>query len=194
MTGQTVHLINTPGFNDSLRSDGETFQELAAAREKKLKLSGIVYLHRITETRLHGSDHRARKTFKAMCGAQGFREVIVATTVWDGLVGDAIQKPHARQVQLEANISDDLIAGSGRLVAQSAGAVDVRKIVEHIITKNLQITLAFQTEHIDQGLTLHRTGAGRIAYDNFRTFLDSEKHEAGSNRANVLEHLRATRE
>ena len=200
MSERTVHLIDTPGFNDSLRSDGETFQELAywlaAAHENKLKLSGIVYLHRITDTRLHGSAHRALEMFKAMCGVQGFRGVVVATTMWDGLVGDEIQKAHARQVQLEAKIHDEVIAGGGRLVALSAGAVDVRKIVGHIMAMNVRMTLAFQTEHVDQSLPLHRTGAGKIIYDTFRTFLDLEKpsaDEAGSNMAKVLEPLRATR-
>ncbi|KAF2624833.1 hypothetical protein BU25DRAFT_423933 [Macroventuria anomochaeta] len=164
MAERTVHLIDTPGFNDSLRSDGETFQELAywlaAAHENKLKLSGIVYLHRITDTRMHGSAHRALETFKAICGAQGFRGVVVATTMWDGLVGYEIQKAHARQEQST-------------------------------------MTLALQTEHVDQGLQLHRTEAGRIIYDNFRTFLDLEKlsaDEAGSNTAKVLEPLHATRQ
>jgi predicted GTPase len=37
---RTIHLIDTPGFNDTGRSDGETLQELAfwlaAAHEREL--------------------------------------------------------------------------------------------------------------------------------------------------------------
>lgn len=199
MAERTVHLIDTPGLNDSLRSDAETFQELAywlaAAHENKLKLSGIVYLHRITDTRLQGSAHRSLKMFKAMCGPQAFQGVIVATTMWDELVGDEIQKAHARQVQLKAKIHDDVIIGGGRLVALSAGAVDIRKIVRHTVAKDARITLAFQTEHVDRGLPIHMTGAGRVVYDHLCMSLDVDKPSASGayrNTAEGIEALRAT--
>jgi hypothetical protein len=200
MAERTVHLIDTPGFNDTSRSDGETFQELAywlaAAHESKLQLSGIIYLHRITDVRLHGSAHRALKVFKAMCGTQAFRGVVVATTMWDGLVGDEIEKAHTRQIQLKDKIHGDVIMGGGKLTALSAGAIDARKVVHHILAKNVRMTLAFQIEHVDQGLPLHETGAGMVLYDSALTSLGSGQlstNSTGNNVATVLEPLRATR-
>lgn len=62
---RTIHLIDTPGFDDSVRSDEETLQELAywlvKAYERSILLSGIVLLHRITDTGCMGQ-HSERWT------------------------------------------------------------------------------------------------------------------------------------
>ncbi|KAF1357942.1 hypothetical protein EJ07DRAFT_20705, partial [Lizonia empirigonia] len=84
---RTIHLIDTPGFDDSVRSDEDTLQELAywlvKAYERSILLSGIVLLHRITDTRLYGSAQRALDTIKVICGQEAFCGTVVATTMWD---------------------------------------------------------------------------------------------------------------
>ncbi len=50
-----VFLVDTPGFDDSTRSDVEVLRELAAwltaTYAKEIRLSGIIYLHRINQPR-----------------------------------------------------------------------------------------------------------------------------------------------
>ncbi|KAL2829143.1 ankyrin repeat-containing domain protein [Aspergillus pseudoustus] len=53
-TLQTIYLIDTPGFDDTYQTDSEVLGEIArwleASYASKTRLSGIIYLHRITES------------------------------------------------------------------------------------------------------------------------------------------------
>lgn len=50
-----------------------------------IKLSGILYLHRITDNRMSGSPHRNLRMFGQLCGDQASRNVILITTMWDNI-------------------------------------------------------------------------------------------------------------
>lgn len=50
-----------------------------------LQLSGIVYLHRITDTRLNGFIGNNLAIFKSLCGDAFYPRVVLATTGWDSL-------------------------------------------------------------------------------------------------------------
>lgn len=188
--GRTVHLIDTPGFNDTLRSDGETLQELAywliAASEHGFRLSGIVYLHCIADTRFHRSSQQSLDLFKAICGADAFRGAVIATTMWDRMTCD-IDKANRRQSQLKEKIQEDMLPCGAKLWALSAAGVDAQKVIRHIVRKDLRLTLALQTEIVDRGYPLQETQAGKILYgDILRSFrridtsMDSYKEEAAA--------------
>ncbi|RYN50593.1 hypothetical protein AA0118_g10822 [Alternaria tenuissima] len=146
--GRTVHLIDTPGFNDSRRSDGETLQELAywlaAAYERDIKISGIIYLHCITNNRFQGSAVRALSAFKKMCGEEVFKGVIVATTMWDKVTADELAKAEIRHEELQEKIRQDVIRGGGKL-----------------------------RELVDENRLIHETGAGQVLYDDLKGSIET---------------------
>ncbi|KAI4714351.1 hypothetical protein J4E89_000030 [Alternaria sp. Ai002NY15] len=166
--GKTVHLIDTPGFNDSRRSDGETLQELAywlaAAYERKIRLSGIIYLHCITNNRLQGSAVRALSAFKSMCGEEAFSGVVVATTMWDRATQDELVRADLRHEELREKIQD-VIQHGGKLVRLSAVEIDAGKILQHIVGKSRRLTLAFQRELVDENRLIHETRAGQVLFE-----------------------------
>ncbi|KAI4605624.1 hypothetical protein J4E83_010516 [Alternaria metachromatica] len=135
-----IAVMDTPGFNDSRRPDGETLQELAywlaAAYERKIKLSGIVYLHRITDNRFQGSAVRALSAFKSMCGEEAFCGVVVATTMWDRATKDELVKAELRHEELREKIQD---------VIQHGG--------------NLR-------ELVDENRLIHETRAGQVLFED----------------------------
>ena len=175
--GRTVHLIDTPGFNDSRRSDGETLQELAywlaAAYERDIKLSGIIYLHCITNNRFQGSAVRALRAFKKMCGEEVFKGIIVATTMWDKVTTDELAKAEVRHEDLQAKILQDVIRGGGKLVRLSAVEIDAARILQHIVSKDRRLTLAFQRELVDENRLIHETGAGQVLYDDLKGSIET---------------------
>ena len=203
--GRTVHLIDTPGFNDSLRSDGETLQELAywliAASEHGFRLSGIVYLHCIADTRFHRSSQKSLDLFKAICGADAFRGAVIATTMWDRMACN-IDKANLRQSQLKEKIQGDMLPCGAKLWALSAAEVDAQKVIRHIVGKDMRLTLALQTEIVDHGYPLQDTQAGKILYGDvspsFRRIdksMDSCKEEAAAMLASLnvtCENLRSS--
>ena len=83
----TVYLIDTPGFDDTNRSDNEVLCEIAswltASYTAKIRLNGIIYLHRISDLRMQGSAKNNLFMFKKLCGQKALKNVILATTMWD---------------------------------------------------------------------------------------------------------------
>ena len=193
-----MHLIDTPGFNDTLRSDGETLQELAywliAASEHGFRLSGIVYLHCIANPRFHGSSQQSLDLLKAICGADAFCGVVIATTMWDLMTCD-ISRANRRQSQLKEKIQEDMLPCGAKLWALSAAEVDAQKVIRHIVRKDIRLTLALQTELVDRGYPLQETQAGKILYgDVLRSFrqIDTSMESCKEEAAAMLASLDAT--
>ena len=165
---QTVHLIDTPGFDDSRRSDSETLQELAywlaAAYEQEIQLSGIVYLNRITDNRLRGTAQQGLRALKAMCGNRSLHGVVFATTMWDKFAPEFILKAFKRHEELRKRIHEEMGDNGGQIVALTAGAADALKVVEQIIRRNSRMTLEFQRQLVDEGLELQETDVGKILF------------------------------
>lgn len=88
-TGQRVFLLDTPGFDDTNRSDTDVLKtisgDLARMYSKDIKLSGIIYLHRITDVRFSGSAQKNLSVFKKLCGDDFYPNVVLATTIWENL-------------------------------------------------------------------------------------------------------------
>ncbi|KAG1740779.1 uncharacterized protein EDB91DRAFT_1281465 [Suillus paluster] len=86
-SGRNVVFVDTPGFDDSVRTDYEVFKEIAAWLKKTYKervtLSGILFFHRITESRMRGTPLRNLSVFKELCGTNALENVILTTTMWD---------------------------------------------------------------------------------------------------------------
>lgn len=85
--------MDTPAFSDNSSLDVEIFEELAVLLRKmrieRIKLGGILYLHRIPETQITSSAVRAFRILKAMCGLEGAKNVTLVTTMWDGFKADS---------------------------------------------------------------------------------------------------------
>ncbi|KAL8979899.1 MAG: hypothetical protein Q9205_004877 [Flavoplaca limonia] len=83
---QYVILVDTPGFNDTHRSDTEILTALAdwmkSSYQEKMFLSGIIYLHAISETRMTHSSLENLRMFHKLVGDHNLKNVILATTKW----------------------------------------------------------------------------------------------------------------
>ncbi|KAG7291042.1 hypothetical protein NEMBOFW57_001052 [Staphylotrichum longicolle] len=73
--GRRVFLIDTPGFDDTFRSDIDVLKDVAFffsnTYKRDVALAGIVYLHPISHNRFAGSDVRHLSMFRRMCGDDG---------------------------------------------------------------------------------------------------------------------------
>ncbi|KAJ8118978.1 hypothetical protein ONZ43_g3888 [Nemania bipapillata] len=82
-----IYLIDTPGFDDDVRSDGDVLSLIAEwllkTYKRKIHLSGILYLHRISDNRMSGNALRNLKMFQNLCGQTALPNVILATTMWE---------------------------------------------------------------------------------------------------------------
>ncbi|TKA64677.1 hypothetical protein B0A49_13161 [Cryomyces minteri] len=68
----TVFLIETPGFDDTNRSDTEVLREIATlltiSYSHDVRSYGIIYFDRISDIRMQGSAKKNLLMFKKLCG------------------------------------------------------------------------------------------------------------------------------
>ena len=131
LDGSQVYLIDTPGFNDTNRSDVETLRVLAtylsASYAQNVFIHGIVYLHSIANNRMSGSSKRNIEMFKALCGYSTYDNVAIATTFWNQQErGDFVQ----REAELTNNSAffHDIVAEGAQLFRYSEYGQDPRQL------------------------------------------------------------------
>lgn len=165
----TLVLVDTPGFDDTNMSDFEVLQAIAtwleASFDKGQLLSGLVYLHRITNTRVTGSARRALHLFQRLCGEDNYENVILATTFWNN-IAHCEETGVDREQQLLSNdafwkIMKDKGAQTMRL------GRDYKTMLPALIAMagKPKVTLEIQHE-LNKGCSLERTMAGLFIKDD----------------------------
>ncbi|KAF8862967.1 hypothetical protein BDZ45DRAFT_145841 [Acephala macrosclerotiorum] len=160
----TVYLIDTPGFDDTNRSDTEVLQDLAAfltrSYSNNIKLNGIIYLHRITDVRMQGSAKRNLMMFKKLCGKDALKNVILATTMWSNVTPE---KGAERESQLLSTPEFwGWMKAQGSTVRRHMG--DRRsavKIIDFFADQKSHVTLEIQDQMVNQNKDLDQTSAGQ---------------------------------
>jgi hypothetical protein len=166
-----ICLIDTPGFDDTNRTDADILQEVAFWLVKSYKigirLNGIIYLHRITDVRVGGSAIRGLDIFKAMCGAENFHGVTMATTFWDKV--DDFEKARKDKTQLLNNPSfwKDIVDGQCTTRSLTAGRTSAIELVTAIAQSNKRLILTMQRQLIDEGLRIYETDAGKVLQESW---------------------------
>lgn len=157
-----VGIVDTPGFDDTTRSDAEILDEivhfLCTQYRLGISLKGIVYMHRITDNRMSGSARRYFEMFKCLCGEQNLKNVVLLTTMWSELNNEAIGLQRERELRKDYWID---MEKCGSTVRRYGGT---RREAEAIICRLMRerdIVLDIQTELVDQEKRLEDTRAGQ---------------------------------
>ncbi|KAF1834618.1 hypothetical protein BDW02DRAFT_497877 [Decorospora gaudefroyi] len=160
--GYNINLVDTPGFNDTHKSETEVLQDIAQwlkeSYEGDTRLNGIIYLHSISNVRMEGSALRNLKMFRQLCGEKPLKNVILATTFWSEVAKeDALRREE--QLRMVPEFWGDMLDHGStmkRLVDQSSAL----EIVSLLIKKP-QITLQIQQELVEDNRSLLDTAAGQ---------------------------------
>ena len=68
--GRKFFLVDTPGYDDTYKSDTDILREIAdwlgQVYQNRIKLTGIVYLHRISDVRIGGSGMKNLRMFRKL--------------------------------------------------------------------------------------------------------------------------------
>lgn len=168
--GRTIYLVDTPGFDDTNRPDSEILQEialfLAGLYTEKIRLAGLIYLHRITDTRVSGSSLKNIRVFQSLCGADAFKldRVILATTMWSTL--DSMEGGHEIGVQRSKELEHPDFWGQmlqeKKFMREHDGSKkSALSIISELINRKGGVVLQIQKEMVDRDLSLEETDAGR---------------------------------
>ncbi len=160
---RTVILLDTPGFDDTHRGDADILAQIAetlsVAYKNEVKISGVVYLHRIKDEKMTNGIMRNLTLFRKLCGEDAFKNVVLATTFWDEQMDK--EKGERRENRL---ISERTYWGymtsKGSKVRRF---LNTRQSALDILTEVAglpPVVLTIQREMVDEGLEVNQTKAG----------------------------------
>ncbi|EPS45088.1 hypothetical protein H072_891 [Dactylellina haptotyla CBS 200.50] len=85
--GKTVTLVDMPGFDDTHTGSTEIFIQMAdwlkKSHDENKLLSGIIFLHDITETRFKDSARRTIEMIEELSGESFAQNILLVTNKWD---------------------------------------------------------------------------------------------------------------
>ncbi|KAK1222151.1 hypothetical protein PQX77_015013 [Marasmius sp. AFHP31] len=184
LEGRRVKIFDTPGFDDTTKSDVEIFQMiayfLADLYQKGHKITGIVYIHRISDVRVGGRSSQNIRLFKELCGEETFKNVLVITNRWEELTDNHIGESREAQL-MDDHFFGPVFAGGARRARFNNTSESARQNLLDTFSNN-PLPLRIQTELVREGKRLSETVAGMT--------LDRELMEESDRHEREMEDLR----
>jgi len=159
--------------------------------ENDIKLTGILYLHRITDVRMSGTTFRNLRMFGQLCGDNPAPKVIFVTTMWDKTsTRQGEQKNKREQKEKEQRQREqrerELIKNYWRPMLELGARTDrflqnKENCAQDIIKRLLEpraseaTPLLFQKETVDQHRAIVETEAAKALYSQMNTLLFQHK-------------------
>lgn len=160
-------LIDTPGFDDTVKTDAQVLQSIAACLADmhegltfeglEVTLSGIIYVHSVCDERMTGSMMKNLTMFPLLVGQSNMEHCVLVTSKW-GIVGP--REGGSRESELVGNYWGELLAGGAHIARFEDGTSSALDIVKLSCSAGL-FTPQLTQEFAIQGMPLHRTAAGR---------------------------------
>ncbi|KAI8626398.1 P-loop containing nucleoside triphosphate hydrolase protein [Xylariaceae sp. FL1651] len=159
--GRVVRFVDTPGFSDTNLSDSEVLQliadYLATAYKNDMKLSGIIYLHPISDTRVTHHATKNLQMFQKLTGEKNLKNVVLATSMWDKV---SMEQGLAREQELKDKFWKVLLAYQAKVV-QYKGTRESAIHIAQILMANKPFYLQLQEEMGKDNKALRDTAAGQ---------------------------------
>jgi 50S ribosome-binding GTPase len=168
-SGRRGYLIDTPGFDDTNRSDTDILKEIAAFLMKlyvrKIHVTGLVYVHRITDPRLGGSGVKNLAVFQKLCGPQCFPQVALVSSLWEelhGAEGQALGEQREAELRMNESFWGAMDKGKSRIFRHFGNTESAKAVIQWFLTLPHKVVLNIQRELVDDELTLDQTEAGKF--------------------------------
>ncbi|KAK0510090.1 hypothetical protein JMJ35_007484 [Cladonia borealis] len=139
-----VHLIDTPGFDDTNKKDVEVLRDIAGwlvTTDSEVRLCGIC------------------SCSKKLCGPECLRGIVLATTMW-GLVNPDDGVKRENQLRSTDDFWGEMEKGGSRVMRHLRSKESAMAILGVIIQHGHPMLLKIQDEMINEGRGLEDTGAG----------------------------------
>jgi hypothetical protein len=172
--------VDTPGFDDTRKTDTDILSDIAdwlnCAYSNQIKLTGIIYLHRIQDVRITGSALTNLRMFKKLCGDNGLGSVVLATTMWD-FAPDGKGPDREKELMAKPDFWKYMIDKGSEVFRQDRGKESANHIIERLMKKRKSVVLDIQHEMVDDNLKLHETGAGQVVASDIEIQLRKDREE-----------------
>ncbi|KAI9566267.1 P-loop containing nucleoside triphosphate hydrolase protein [Boletus coccyginus] len=159
---RTVTLIDTPGFDDTTRSDTDILKSitdyLSSSYSKGAKLAGLIYMHRISDNKMGGPSRRNFHIFRNLCGDAGLQNVLLVTNMWSKVDHEEGQARERELASKEKFFKPALERGA-RMLRHDGSQASAHAILRHLVGREPS-TLLVQDEMVNQEKDLAHTTAG----------------------------------
>ncbi|KAH7123526.1 P-loop containing nucleoside triphosphate hydrolase protein [Dendryphion nanum] len=190
LDGQTIWLVDTPGFDDTYRTDTDILREIAnwltASYKNKIRLTGIIYLHRILDVRFGGTAVKNVRMLKKLCGKENLANVVLATTMWAN-VSEAIGSQREEELKSEQFCWKEMMERGSRVFRHHNKPETGYQIIKYLIDMHQPVTLDIQREMVDKKMDLIDTTAGAEVADIMETMKKKWEEEISSIRKELQE-------
>ena len=141
-----------------------------------MKLGGVVYLHDISETRMHGKTRKNLEVFQKLCGNDAFRSVILGTTGWTGICKE---DGDMRTKQLCEKYWQDMLHHGSQIFKFEDSSESAWKMVGSILELNRSRAevLQIQRELVDALKLMPDTEAGQKLRNDLDQILKKLKED-----------------
>ena len=170
-----VLMIDTPGFDDTERTDSEILTEIAqllsAQYQLGVELKGVIYIHRITDVRYSRSAIKTFEVFKKICGERALKNVLLITSRWSEVKQSTGSD---REKQLKDKFWAYMLQRGSNMSRFHGDRDSAISLVSQLLCKET-VVLELQKELVDDGKRLDETVAGSYVSDNLEKL--KEKYE-----------------
>jgi len=185
-------LVDTPGFDDTERSDIEVLQEIAnwttATYKKNILLSGIIYLHPITDTCIDGSAMRNLRMFENLCGQEALENVLLTTTQWSNI--DPAEGQAREDNLRDGGLWGGLLSRGASLQRFNGTRESGLELIQKLMS-NTRKPLHIQNQIVRQHMALPQTDAGKFLDEGLTAREERFKQELESLEKQSREALKA---
>ena len=162
ISGKVVTLIDTPGFDDTERSDADILESISEylleTYAQKILLTGVILLQPITGNRVKGSEKKRLRLFQKILGEAAFSHVVIATTMWSELNSNV--DGESRVTERMSDYWRDLLDGGAKVVNHDNTPERAVEIIEMLVEKGA-VTLRMQEELERNNGHIKATAAGQ---------------------------------
>lgn len=181
---ETVILMDTPGFDDTFRTDidvlGDIAIKLAATYKGGTKLAGILWLHPITSRRIKHGGLRTLEMFRKLCGSDAMKNVLLVTTFWDEAALNAESAKEREEELLSVPQYWGEMAQHGSQLTQFRNTQEsALQILSGIAGKDVKSreALQIQVELVERKLPLAHTAAADVLDQDMQHLLGAHARE-----------------
>ncbi|KAG2347712.1 hypothetical protein BDR05DRAFT_836555, partial [Suillus weaverae] len=162
LDGKRVVLVDTPGFDDTTKSDTDVLKMIAAylqtIYEHGARLAGVIYMHRISDFRMGGTSKRNFKIFRELCGESSLKNVIIVTNMWSEVKREIGEAREAELASKDKFFKPVLEKGARML--RHDGALESAHTILRYLINSQAATLRIQQEIVNEHKPIEKTAAG----------------------------------
>jgi len=205
--GKYVRLIDTPGFDDTERTDADVLEDIAkwleATYRAGILLTGIILLQPISNNKVYGSEARRTRLFKKICGPNSFGNVVIATTMWSEMQNTNVGEQRVQERKGSTDFWGDMVKFGAQVEKHHDNKQSTHRIIRLLLNKR-KTQLQMQTELAQNDGMLHSTSAAQQLYsdlgaasakeNNRLQELTRELQSAREERKELMQELRELRQ